>query len=121
MKLTVTIALVVVLLVFCAGESCAQTSSSATQTVTFGVRIVGAEPLSASQSVALSDSYIESPFKVTVGTDLKGGEIVALGLPAVRKKHTTSRNLLFDGRNVALAIKTYPPQTSARSVLTITE
>lgn len=121
MKFTGSVALVAVLLMFCAGELCAQSSSSATQTVTFGVRIVAVQPMTAGQALESFRTFTASPFKVTVGSDAKAEEAAALTLPTAPKALASSKSTLFDGRDLGLAFKSATRQGQKKSVVTITE
>jgi hypothetical protein len=79
MKLLALILIVMVLLALAVDESLAQTSGSASQTVTFGVRRSAPMVLTGAQATSISIKEIglerTTPLKVTVGSDMQSGAV----------------------------------------------
>ena len=125
MKTLNAMPVVLILLAVCVGECVAQSTSSASQTITFGVHRTVVPSLAANfsrvSSVDESPALNPTPLKVTVGSDARSEEFaISERLSAVKKtRRQQSINL---GDFAEASESPYPPYSAPpKSVVTVTD
>ena len=117
MKTLSTILVAFVLFAICVGECVAQSKSSATQTVTFGVRRIAAPLLAGNFSqvkpVVEPEPLSEAPLKVTFGSGVGSDEYTLASRTPVAKEMSQ----LIAARQSLSSLRS----TSPKSVITVTE
>jgi hypothetical protein len=123
MKKLSTILLVAFLIALCVGECVAQSTSSASQTITFGVRRIVAPALAANFSQARQESESStlnlSQQKVTVGSDIRSEELF-VGARLSFAKKTRQQETINSGVG-ATESQSWLRSASPKSVITVTE
>jgi hypothetical protein len=123
MKTLSTILLAFLLIALCVGECIAQSTSSATQTITFGVRRITAPSVAANFSLVRSDNESPAmnpmPQKVTIGSDVLSEDLFVVSRVSSAKK---VRQEQLTGSSVAMAESQSPLRSAPpKSVITVTE
>lgn len=125
MKNLSTILMGLILLALCAGVCVAQSQSSASQTVTFGVQRSALPSLAANVSQFNTDgestTLNPAPLKLTVGSDARSEEFVvstgASGVKKLRHRETINADRFVEASEARHPFRSTPP----KSVITVTQ
>jgi hypothetical protein len=125
MKILGKIVLMLMLLALCLGGLSAQTTCSASQTVTFGVLRVASQSVAANLSEGVPDAEAavssSMPLKVTVGSDASAEEFRSIARTAVVKKIRNQQKNFSRPFTTASETQDLLRVNPAKSVITVTE
>jgi hypothetical protein len=125
MKILGKIVLILMLLALCLGGLSAQTTCSASQTVTFGVLRVASQSIAASFSEGVPDAEAavssSMPLKVTVGSDASAEEFKSIARNAVVKRFRNQQKNICRQFITASETQDLLRINPAKSVITVTE